>query len=559
MPIKILIVDDQPDNIYLLESLLRGNGYETVTALNGEEALNILRVEKADFVISDILMPVMDGFQLCRKMKTDTELGAIPFIIYTATYTGPQDEAFAMKIGADRFLVKPCEPEVILQAVVEVLEKLNIPGRSQERDALEEEEVLRLYSERLVRKLEQKMLEAERELKARMKAEEALRISHERLVEAQRIAGMGSFIWNVNTGKVAWTEAMYELLGYDKNDKNIDLERVTRNIYHPCDLERVTGWLQNSTASTASKAGPEECRITRSDGTVLTVQTFLSIKRDESGSAEEVFGTVQNVSDRKAAEEEREKLQSQLALAQRLESVGRLANSIAHDFNNFLTVIMGRGENLLLQMDENDHMRNDVEEIVEASIKSAALTRQLLTFSRKQKLMLEDIDLNSVLKSIEGMLKRLVGNDVTIETRMAASLPLISSDLVHLEQVLMNLTVNSRDAMSGQGKLLIETAECELDSGFTRAYPGIKPGRFVMLRISDTGHGIPDEVLPYIFDPFFTTRENEKGTGLGLSTVYGIVKRSGGVITVDSIVGEGAVFTVYLPAVSNPERSDVNL
>jgi two-component system cell cycle sensor histidine kinase/response regulator CckA len=559
MPVKALIVDDQPDNIYLLESLLRGNGYETVTASNGEEALKILRKEKTDLVISDILMPVMDGFQLCRKIKTDAELSVIPFIIYTATYTGPQDETFALKIGADRFLVKPCEPEVIIQAVVEVLGKLNTLGRTQEIDALEEEEVLRLYSERLVRKLEQKVLEAEREIKARVKAEEALRISHERLVEAQRIAGMGSFTWNVDTGKVTWTEAMYELLGYDKNDKNIDLERVNKSIHHACDLERVTEWLQNSTASTVSKAGPEEYRISRNDGVVLTVQTFLSIKRDKNGRAEEVFGTVQNISDRKAAEEEREKLCSQLAMAHRLESVGRLANSVAHDFNNFLMVIMGRGESLLLQMGEDDHLRNDVEEIVEVSNKSVALTRQLLTFSRKQKLMLMEIDLNSVLKSIEGMLKRLVGNDVTIEMKLAASLPLISSDLVHLEQVLMNLAVNSRDAMSGRGKLLIETADCQLDSGFTRAYPNIQPGRFVMLRISDTGHGIPDEVLPYIFDPFFTTRENDKGTGLGLSTVYGIVKQSGGMIAVDSVVGEGAVFTIYLPAISNSGDSDTAL
>ena len=559
MSLKILIVDDHPSNSYLLEALLRGNEFETVTAQNGEEALKILRGEKIDLVVSDILMPVMDGFQLCRKLKTDTELAEIPFIIYTATYTGPQDETFALKIGADRFLVKPCEPEVILQTVKDVLAESTRTAKFQDGDMLEEEEVLRLYSERLVRKLEQKMLEAERALKAREKAEEALRTNHQRLVEAQRIAGMGSFTWNLKTGNVAWTEAMYELLGYDKTDPEIDIEWINRHIHHPEDLGRVTQWLENSITSGKGKIDPEEYKIIDNNGKVLTVQTFLSITHDETGKALEVFGTIQDISDRKAAEAEREILRSQLALSQRLESVGKLANSVAHDFNNFLTVIMGRGEILLQQLDADDPLRKDVEEIVEASEKSVALTQQLLAFSRKHKLTLEDIHLNSVLKSIEGMLKRLVEDDITIEMRLEDDIPPVRADLVRLEQVIMNLVVNARDAMSGRGKLLIETGTSLLNEEFSKAYLQIKPGRFVTLKISDTGHGITPEVLPSIFDPFFTTKAKDKGTGLGLSTVYGIVKQFGGLITVDSEPEKGAVFTVSLPVTENFQHHNVSI
>ncbi len=551
MLVRILVVDDYQNNRYFLESLLNSNGYETLSAANGEDALKILNSEKIDLVISDILMPVMDGFQLCRNIKTNSSLADIPFIVYTATYTGLQDEALAFKIGANRFLVKPCEPETILHVVTDVLEEQNKKDRVQTEPFPDQEEILRLYNERLVRKLEQKMFEAQRELSARIEAEEALRISHERLLEAQRIAGMGAFTRNLETGIIAWTDPMYELLGYDSTESDINLQLVNENIHHPDDQERVTEWLQISIESTEKHSGPEEYRIMKKDGTSITVQTFLSIRRDKNGKAQEIFGSVQNVTERNAAELERAKLRDQLALAQRLESVGRLANSVAHDFNNYLAIILGMSENLIMQMDQDNQMKKDLEEIVEASLKSAALTQQLLTFSRNQKLSLEEINLSSVMHNILGMLKRLVGKNVEIEIKASDSLPNISADPVRLEQIIINLAVNGSDAMSGRGKLLIETSECRLGKDISLTHPDVTAGRFVMLKMSDTGHGIPANILPNIFDPFFTTKEEDKGTGLGLSTVYGIVKQSGGFTTVDSVVDEGTVFTIYLPAIND--------
>ncbi len=201
---NILIVDDHEENRYLLESVLRSGGHEMRSVSNGAEALDILRTGGIELIISDILMPVMDGFQLCREVKTDETLRHIPFIIYTATYTGAQDEDFALKIGADRFIEKPCEPELFMRAVNEVLAAA--AGRSGPLCAppVQGEEALRLYNERLVRKLEQKVVEAEREIRARQEAEAALRQSEERLIAAQRLAGLGDFVWDPENGEVRW-------------------------------------------------------------------------------------------------------------------------------------------------------------------------------------------------------------------------------------------------------------------------------------------------------------------------------------------------------------------
>lgn len=251
----------------------------------------------------------------------------------------------------------------------------------------------------------------------------------------------------------------------------------------------------------------------------------------------------------KQSEEGNQKLQSQLVQAQKMESIGRLAGGVAHDFNNILTAVSGYSHFLLNALSPEDPNRSDVEEIKMAGERAAALTRQLLAFSRQQVLQPKVLDLNALVHDIEMMLRRIIGEDMDLHSQLAEDLGRISADPGQVEQVLLNLVVNARDAMPKGGKITIETANVELNEDYCRAHLGARPGPHVMLAVSDTGTGMDAETLSRLFEPFFTTKEQGKGTGLGLATVYGIVKQSGGSVFVYSEPGQGSVFKVHLPRV----------
>lgn len=282
----------------------------------------------------------------------------------------------------------------------------------------------------------------------------------------------------------------------------------------------------------------------RKDGTLFHSENTSALL---DGGAR-AFVMIHDITNRKRAEEERQKLQAQLLHSQKMEAIGQLAGGVAHDFNNLLTVIIGYSEMLLAKLPETDPNRGYVADIHESGERAASLTRQLLAFSRKQILAPKIVNINTIIANVEKMLRRLIGEDVILTTELLETVRPVEVDPTQIEQVVINLAVNARDAMSKGGQLFIETGNCMLDEAYCHLHPGIKPGEYVVISMTDTGCGMDETVRAKIFEPFFTTKEQGRGTGLGLATVFGIVKQSGGYIDVMSGPGIGSCFKIYLPS-----------
>ncbi|OPX94728.1 MAG: Blue-light-activated protein [Syntrophorhabdus sp. PtaB.Bin006] len=288
--------------------------------------------------------------------------------------------------------------------------------------------------------------------------------------------------------------------------------------------------------------------------TGIWIDWLLAPEFDESGEVKRVLTSARDITRRKQSEKEREALEEQLRQSQKMEAIGRLAGGIAHDFNNLLTVIQGYTDIALLGVEKNDPLQAKLTAIGKAAWKAASLTHQLLAFSRRQVLEMQVIDLNASVRELEGMLRRMIGEDIELTAVLEKDLGKVKVDPRQIDQVIVNLAVNARDAMPDGGKLSIKTANCYLDETFALDHIDAVPGPYVTLSMSDTGTGMSPEIMARIFEPFFTTKELGRGTGLGLSTVYGIIKQSGGNILADSEPGQGTTFTVYLPRID--EKTD---
>lgn len=334
--------------------------------------------------------------------------------------------------------------------------------------------------------------------------------------------------------------ALQKMLGYEKLGELLNARLPTDIFRNPSDFSRLKELLEN-----AREFKDVEVELKRRDGAPITVRcTGRKVQEEHRGvPCFDVFA--EDVTERRV-------LERQLRMAGKMEAVGRLSGGIAHDFNNLLGVIIGYGQVLKRKLGAGSDLLECAEEIEKAGQRAASLTRQLLAFSRQQILTPSILRLNDLVLDMEKMLPRLLGEDIAVTTSLSSDLGMVKADQNQIEQVIMNLAVNARDAMPEGGTLRIETANVELDHAYAWQHPGAKPGHYVMLVVIDSGAGIDPETLTHIFEPFFTTKEIGKGTGLGLATVYGVVKQSGGYIWVESEPGRGTSFQIYLPRVEEP-------
>jgi PAS domain S-box-containing protein len=838
---KVLIVDDNSTNLYLLEALLRGHGMEVVSAVNGRDALDRARLDPPDLIVTDILMPVMDGYALCRQWKLENALKEIPFIFYTATYTDPKDEDFALGLGADRFILKPQEPDAFMRIIEEVLKEKHTARQAPAGPLGEEMEFFRQHNEILFRKLEKKMLDLEtanenlraleelyrlsfdnvmdviclidsglritnvspsverilgygpqefvgqpvsflekvlapesfelaltnidlalrgrrfpatvyrffsregvekfgeisaspvmreggvigivcvaRDITDRRTVDRMLRQRQEMLTRTENIAHIGSWEWNLATDAVTWSDELYRIFQRDPAAWVPSFAGYA-GLMHPDDAVRLRDAVESAIAG--GMPYQLELRALRPDGTIRRCLERGYPERGADGKVARLFGSLQDVTDFKLAREriehlntvlrairevnqlivrERDRdtlihegcrllvkhrgyasamiiltdendrpvswagagmdaafgavtalleggrlppccaparssegvvpleaedgvcsrcpiaathagsgamcirlvnngnalgyfaavteegvkvdleeqglfdemagdiayalhvmqkdrvrerierdhksLQSQMIQAQKLESVGRLAGGVAHDYNNMLGVIIGYAELAMDKLALGDPLHADLKEILSAAKRSSEMTRKLLAFARKQPISPRVLDLNEAVESMLKMLRRLIGENIELAWLPGARLWPVKIDPVQLDQVLANLCVNSRDAIgAGVGRIIIETDNATFDKVYCTGREGFLPGDFALLAVTDNGCGMDKETLDMIFEPFFTTKTMGKGTGLGLATVYGIVKQNDGFIKVYSELGKRTIFKIYLP------------
>jgi signal transduction histidine kinase len=282
------------------------------------------------------------------------------------------------------------------------------------------------------------------------------------------------------------------------------------------------------------------------------VDVWFRVERDATGRVVRLIGVNQDVTERRRAEEDRERLQAQLLQAQKMESVGRLAGGVAHDFNNMLQAMLGNVELALEDAGEDGHLRDHLIEVQRVAHRSADLTRQLLAFARRQTVNPRVVDFNATVAGTLKMLRRLIGEDIDLSWEPALAVWPVRVDPSQVDQILANLVVNARDAIAGVGRITLSTANATLDEAYCASRPWARPGEYVRLAVADTGGGMGPDVLAHLFEPFFTTKDLGKGTGLGLATVYGIVKQNDGIIDVASEIARGTTISVYLPRCADP-------
>ena len=535
---RVLIVDDKEENVYYLQALLSGHGFEVETARHGAEALVKARQHPPELIVSDLLMPVMDGYTLLRHWKSDPRLRLIPFIVYTATYTEDEDEKLALSLGADAFILKPAEPEDFLTRIRMVQSASAVAQPVTQFDgAGREKDLLKVYSETLIRKLEEKTLQLEqtnqtleRDIAERTRMAESLRESEERFRATFEQAAVGIAHVDLSGRFLRVNDKLCEITGYVRDEL---IQRTFIELTLPEDRQSDEEAHREIMKGVRTDYTVEK-RYLRKNGDVFWVSVVTRLLRDGAGEPKYFITVIADITERK-------ELEQQFLRAQRMESIGTLAGGIAHDLNNLLApIMMGVA---LLRFGSLDPKTEQVVDNMERSAKRAAsLVKQVLSFARAP------IQVRHIMHEVEGIIESTFPKNISLRCNQEACLWPVISDPTQLNQVILNLCVNARDAMPSGGQLTLQAKNVVLDEHYAVMNRGAAAGNYVVIEVTDVGCGIPKAIVDRIFDPFFTTKEPGKGTGLGLSTVLGIVRSHGGFVNVYSEPGKGTTFRVYLPA-----------
>lgn len=519
--ISILLVDDRPENLTALEALLSDMGLNLVKALSGNDALRLSLKQDFALVLLDVQMPDMDGFETAELMRSNPKTRHLPIIFVTAGMKDMSCQFKGYDAGAVDYLMKPLEP-VILRGKVKVFCELYLLRRELEQREASLEALVYERTAELVRTADH-LLESE-----------------ERYRNAFELAAAGIAHVALDGRFVRVNSKLCETVGRTPEE----LQKMTiGSLTHPEDLELEQAELRSLLEGKVSSFEIEK-RFIHKSGAVVWVHIAVALAREENGSPKYFISVIEDITTRKRLEE-------QLLQSQKMEAIGQLAGGIAHDFNNILSVIIGYGNLAQISMQTDNPQKTHIDQIISASEKAAQLTRSLLAFSRKQEMKQQSLELNCLIENAAKLLKRVIGEDIQLETVIHQGKLFVNADGGQIDQVLMNLATNARDAMPSGGRFSIATDLMEMDSTFVARHGFGRPGRYALINVSDTGKGMDASTVKRIFDPFFTTKESGRGTGLGMSIVYGIISQHNGFIQVYSEPGIGTTFRLYLPLIES--------